>query len=49
MPQNLRARSKCGEPGYVRASFARSVLAGYPSDQTDGLVQSNVVAAGYKP
>jgi hypothetical protein len=29
--------------------YEGAIVSGYPSDQTDGLVQSNVVAAGYKP
>jgi len=29
--------------------YEGAIVSGYPSDQTDGLVQSNVIAAGYKP
>jgi hypothetical protein len=29
--------------------YEGAIVAGYPSDQTDGLIQSNVIAAGYKP
>ena len=29
--------------------YEGAIVSGYPSDQADGLVQSNVVAAGYKP
>jgi hypothetical protein len=29
--------------------YEGAIVSGYPSEQTDGLVQSNVIAAGYQP